>query len=375
MISVTITVNGRQVHASVEPRMQLADFLREELGLTGTHLGCEQGVCGACTILLDGAPARSCIAYAVDCAGGEIRTIEGFETDPIMAELREAFAAHHGLQCGFCTPGMLITGHDIVTRLGEIPEQRIREELSGNLCRCTGYVGIVAAIRSVVAGKAPVEAAQPPAPASAERAQPAAPPPLAKTFREEEVSAPRTGATTITEIIPIAAPPDIVWKALADLPRVAACLPGAEITTIDGDRFTGRMRLGLGPIGASFTGRGQITRDEAALIGRMAGSGRDSGTGSNAQGEAGWRVLPGDNGGSILEVTLRWRLSGALAQFNRTGLVQDVIRRLAASFAANLQSSLTGAPPALPRKLSLLGLLWSVLKARLSGRFRTEPRR
>jgi aerobic carbon-monoxide dehydrogenase small subunit len=150
---VALTVNGRSVQALVEPRTHLADFLREQLHLTGTHLGCEQGVCGACTISIDGTPQRSCITYAVDCDGSDVRTIEGFDDDPLMAELREAFSAYHALQCGFCTPGMLITARDIVARLGEIADERIREELAGNLCRCTGYVGIVNAVRAVANGK------------------------------------------------------------------------------------------------------------------------------------------------------------------------------------------------------------------------------
>src|SRR5262249_24508803 len=111
---VRITVNGKTAEAEVEPRQQLADFLREELLLTGTHIGCEHGVCGACTLYLDGRPARSCIAYAVQCDGAEVRTIEGFDDDAVMGELREAFAAEHALQCGYCTPGMLITARDIV---------------------------------------------------------------------------------------------------------------------------------------------------------------------------------------------------------------------------------------------------------------------
>ncbi|HLB99222.1 MAG TPA: (2Fe-2S)-binding protein, partial [Acetobacteraceae bacterium] len=149
LVPVTLTVNGRAVQALVEPRTHLADFLREHLHLTGTHLGCEQGVCGACTVVLDGKPQRSCIAYALDCDGSEVTTIEGFDDDLLVDSLRTAFSAHHGLQCGFCTPGMLVTARDIVARLGDVPEARIREELSGNLCRCTGYVGIVAAIRAV----------------------------------------------------------------------------------------------------------------------------------------------------------------------------------------------------------------------------------
>ena len=150
MKTVAMTVNGRKLSATVEPRTHLADFLREQLRLTGTHLGCEHGVCGACTIEVDGAPQRSCITFAVGCEGAELRTVEGFDDDVLMAKLRAAFTAEHALQCGYCTPGMLITARDIVQRLPDADETRIREELSGNLCRCTGYVGIVRAIRRVL---------------------------------------------------------------------------------------------------------------------------------------------------------------------------------------------------------------------------------
>ena len=150
-LPLSLTVNGRPVEAVVEPRMHLADFLRDVLRLTGTHLGCEHGVCGACTVLIDGAPARSCIAYAVTCDGADVRTIEGFDHDPLMQALRHSFTRHHALQCGYCTPGVLITSHDIVRRLPEADEARVREELSGNLCRCTGYVGIVEAVGAVLA--------------------------------------------------------------------------------------------------------------------------------------------------------------------------------------------------------------------------------
>ena len=151
MKTITLTINGTPVSANVEGRTHLADHLREAHGLTGTHLGCEHGVCGACTVELDGAPARSCITYAAACAGREVRTIEGFDHDPIMNELRAAFTAEHALQCGYCTPGMLVTARDIVLRLPDADEARIRKELAGNLCRCTGYRGIVRAIRHVLA--------------------------------------------------------------------------------------------------------------------------------------------------------------------------------------------------------------------------------
>jgi len=150
MNEIGLTLNGRPVAAQVEPRTSLADFVRESQRLTGTHLGCEHGVCGACTVMIDGAPMRSCITFAVSCEGAEVTTIEGFDDDETMEELRQAFTAHHGLQCGYCTPGMLITARDIVTRLPDADEKRVRLELAGNLCRCTGYVGIVRAILAVL---------------------------------------------------------------------------------------------------------------------------------------------------------------------------------------------------------------------------------
>ena len=164
-LPLSLTVNGRPVEAIVEPRMHLADFLRDVLRLTGTHLGCEHGVCGACTVLIDGAPARSCIAWAISCDGADVRTIEGFDHDPLMQALRHSFTRHHALQCGYCTPGMLITSHDIVRRLPEADEARVREELSGNLCRCTGYVGIVEAVGAVLA-EPPARADGTPGPAA-----------------------------------------------------------------------------------------------------------------------------------------------------------------------------------------------------------------
>ena len=150
MSMIALTVNQRAVQASAEPRTNLADFVREKLDLTGTHLGCEHGVCGACTVLLDGVPARSCITYAVACEGAEVTTIEGLDEDSVTTELRAAFTREHALQCGYCTPGMLVSARDLVLRLPQADERLIRVGLSGNLCRCTGYVGIVRAVQSVI---------------------------------------------------------------------------------------------------------------------------------------------------------------------------------------------------------------------------------
>jgi aerobic carbon-monoxide dehydrogenase small subunit len=146
---LSLSINGRGVEAQVEPRLSLVDFLREHQFLTGTHVGCEHGVCGACTVLIDGAPARSCITFAVAADGAEVTTLEGFEHDPIMDILREAFSEHHGLQCGFCTPGMLLTAQELLATGGVPSREKIREHISGNYCRCTGYHAIVDTIEAV----------------------------------------------------------------------------------------------------------------------------------------------------------------------------------------------------------------------------------
>ena len=146
--SISATINGRPVQSSVEPRTSLADLLREELRLTATHLGCEQGVCGACTVLIDGQPARSCITLAVGIDGSDVRTLEGLDRDPLMLSIKAAFHDKHGLQCGFCTPGMLISAWDLLRRKPDASATEIRIAISGNLCRCTGYQGIVRSIQS-----------------------------------------------------------------------------------------------------------------------------------------------------------------------------------------------------------------------------------
>ena len=144
--TVALTVNGRPVEATVESRLSLADFLRLELRLTATHLGCEHGVCGACTVLINGEPARSCIALTVSLGGAEITTLEGLADDPAMQIIKQAFHDKHGLQCGFCTPAMLISTRDLLKRTPRPSEGAVRDGLSGNLCRCTGYQGIVRAV-------------------------------------------------------------------------------------------------------------------------------------------------------------------------------------------------------------------------------------
>ena len=159
-VRVQMMVNGRQVTAVVDDRLLLADFLREDLNLTGTHLGCEHGVCGACTVLMDGHAVRSCLVLAAQADGSEIITIEGLaEPDGELHPVQQAFREAHGLQCGFCTPGMVLAAVDLLREKPDLSEAEIRAGLSGNLCRCTGYAGIVSAVQ-LAARRLREEAAQ-----------------------------------------------------------------------------------------------------------------------------------------------------------------------------------------------------------------------
>ena len=149
---LVLRVNGEELRGSVQPRVTLADFLRDELGLTGTHLGCEHGVCGACTILLDGRSVRSCLMLAVQAEGAELSTVEGLAPpDGPLHPIQEAFSEKHGLQCGFCTPGFLMTVDELLRDDPDPSEEAIRSRLSGNICRCTGYQNIVEAVRHAAA--------------------------------------------------------------------------------------------------------------------------------------------------------------------------------------------------------------------------------
>ena len=151
-VAISLTVNGVQHDVEVEPRRLLSDVLRHDLRLTGTHVGCEHGVCGCCTVLLDDRPVRSCLVLAVQAAGSPVRTVEGLAApDGTLSPLQEAFRRHHALQCGFCTPGFLMTASTFYREAASMSDEEIRAALGGQLCRCTGYVGIVRAVRAAAA--------------------------------------------------------------------------------------------------------------------------------------------------------------------------------------------------------------------------------
>ncbi|MCR8726491.1 xanthine dehydrogenase family Fe-S subunit [Frigidibacter sp. ROC022] len=378
--TLSLTVNGEACKVAVTPRTQLAEVLRDHLDLTGTHLACEQGVCGACTVLMNGEPVRSCITYAQSCDGARIETIEGHRDDPVMDRLRAAFSRHHALQCGFCTPGMLATARDIITRFADPDEATIRHELSGNLCRCTGYVGIVEAIRDVIAQRNAegLESARP-APAPVRPRGAFAPFQAVEESRTTPAPA-STGKvgsdgswTSIERSLTMAHPPEKVWALFRDIRAVAPCVPGAVIEDVSGSGFSGAMEIRFGPIRARFGGSGSFANDDADRSGTITGQGDDKNGRSKVRGELRYRVTPGqDADSSTVNVDLRFQLQGLLAQFNRPELVTDFADHILGQFDANCDAVLSGSQPAKARQLSGLGLGWTVLRSALRGLFRRK---
>ncbi len=389
MTAVEFTINGRAVTADVEPRTHLADFVRETQTLTGTHLGCEHGVCGACTVLVDGVPIRSCITYAVACSGSRVTTIEGLDDDEIGRELRAAFTREHALQCGYCTPGMLISGRDLVLRAPDSDEQAIRVAMSGNLCRCTGYAGIVRAIQSVIAerrarGIAPltgeVHPALGPAGSGHGNSISGSPRALVVATKARVDAAEVTLGGQLTDWKPQASfdqsftvnhPLAEVWTFFGNTAEVAACLPGASV---NGDttarHVAGKIRIKVGPIASEFHGAAEIDRDEATHSGTIHGSGRDSRSDSATRGIIRYRLVPASESTTQVDLNVGYRLTGALAQFSRADLVRDIASRLIAAFAQQVEARLggvdhAGAPAA---ELNAGGLLLSVLRNRIKAR-------
>lgn len=150
-VTIDVTINGQKFRRQVEPRMLLVEFIREEVGLTGTHIGCDTSYCGACTVQLDGAPVKSCTMFAVQADGCELLTVEGLERDGQLHPLQKSFSEHHGLQCGFCTPGMLMASHALLAENPHPDRYAIKKALAGNVCRCTGYQNIIKAVEAVAA--------------------------------------------------------------------------------------------------------------------------------------------------------------------------------------------------------------------------------
>jgi carbon-monoxide dehydrogenase small subunit len=385
MTAVTLTLNGTPVTADIEPRMHLGDFVREEMLLTATHLGCEHGVCGACTVLIDGAPARSCIAYPVALEGCSVTTLEGLADDPIMARLREAFSEHHALQCGYCTPGMLIMARDIVLRHPGADAATIRHQLAGNLCRCTGYVGIVKAIETVAAasvGEAPIMTrglATGPAIAdpflrptgAATTIREVAVPAVETSARSEIALEPLVDPVELTQVFDVPASPDMVFALFQDPARVMACLPGARLSApSDGKTIDAELTIKLGPISATFAGTGTIMSEAENRSGVIEGRGVDGRSATRVRARLVYRLEP-DEESTRVTVDVAYVLQGPLAQISRGSIARDLADRITQTFAANLARSFTGGATEAPRPLDAGKLVWMVLKGwlqRLFGR-------
>ena len=344
-IPVRLTVNGEASDVLVPPRTQLAEILRDRLNLTATHLACEQGVCGACTVMVNGKPVRSCLTFAADCDGATVDTLEGWQGDELMDRLRAAFTRNHALQCGFCTPGMLATARDLAERLPDADEARIRNELSGNLCRCTGYVGIVAAISEVIAERdaagvpartiPPVEPAKPAGFTPFEPKPEAAPAAPAAPTGSASVE---DGWTVVRRQVTLNHPAAAVWDHFSDLRAVARCLPGAEIAETDGQHFAGAVAVRFGPIAARFEGEGALS----------------------------FQVTEATPDTSAVDVSFRFRIEGMLGQFNRPELVNGLVDYILGEFVANCDAVLSGGEVRESKGVSA----WAVMLAVVKGWFR-----
>lgn len=393
MNQISLVINGKPVSTEAEPRTHLADFLREQRDLTGTHLGCEHGVCGACTLLVDGVPVRSCITYTVACNGAEVTTIEGLDEDEVTAELRDAFKREHALQCGYCTPGMLVSARDLVLRAPDADERSIRVAMSGNLCRCTGYVGIIRAIKSVITARraraiAPIKsggrALLGPAGSDHVGAETAHEPRVTRGAGTSQSPSPASRKLVIEpdwkpqvsfeQNFVVAYPRQQVWDMFGRVEEVAACLPGAGLAgKPSADHAEGQIRVKIGPISAEFRGEADIERDDRTFSGRIVGAGSDARSNSSTRGMIRYRLLPSDDGRSTnVAMTIGYTLTGMLAQFGRSGIVQDVAARLTAAFVQNLEARLGGSTdsPVADAKLDAGSLMLGLIADRIKALFR-----
>jgi len=357
-------------------------------------------------VLVDGKPVRSCITFAAACEGRQITTIEGYDTDPIMLKLRDAFNTNHALQCGFCTPGMLATSRDIVLRLPDADEERVRIELSGNICRCTGYQGITASVLSVLKHFRDEPNEQVDAMRRAAAQGKAALPPetdAPKTFSgfeaksiQREAKAVANGAdaapagsgaasgaatsapgkgTSVKSGFNVDFPAVKVWEFMSDLKAVAACLPGAVIESQEGNEVKGRIAIKFGPMNAAFKGAATLERDESNMSAVLRGAGQDSLSQSRAKGDVGYRVISVADDRARVDVDLLYSLQGPLAQFSRSGLVQDFVKRMIADFGRNVSLRLSqpeGSDAPLPQAefspfKMFMGVLWARIKRLFGG--------
>ncbi|MCU1520150.1 MAG: 2Fe-2S ferredoxin [Arthrobacter sp.] len=375
LVAVEFTVNGTPVSLRVPARMTLSDALRDNLGLTGTHIGCEHGVCGMCTILVDGDASRACLLFACQLDGAQITTVEGLGKPDDLHPLQESFGRHHGLQCGFCTPGFLMSSYDLLDHEPDIRREDLPEELSGVICRCTGYRNIIDAVDDVatnhraglpglkncgqrtLTGRSPVgsTAAADESTAVSETVQDSVPEKISLPSGEPTIA---IDVTTVLE-----SPPQDVARVFEDIQLLARCLPGAELTEeLGGNWYRGRARVALGPIKLSFNGFAHLLEHESDRM-HVLGQAKDTG-GGRAQAEIHLLAVP-EGTGTRLQAEARVYLVGRIAGFGRS-LAGDVSRRMFEDFAKAVDQAARGEEPEVGSKPpSAFGILVGAMRDRI----------
>jgi aerobic-type carbon monoxide dehydrogenase small subunit (CoxS/CutS family)/carbon monoxide dehydrogenase subunit G len=373
-VTTRLTVNGAPVEITLPARVTLADALRDRLGLTGTHIGCEHGVCGMCTVLADGAAVRSCLMLACQADGAEITTVEGLGAPSELHPLQESFGRHHALQCGFCTPGFLMSAYDLLSHDPSVSPDDLPAELSGVICRCTGYRNIVEAVAAVAGTRLPPPLGRAPRvlpgrgfaeSPSSRTGQPDSPRPPSspRAGHPDRIVLPAgepTAVVDLTRQLPVPLP--AVTAVLRDVELLARCLPGAELTAELGDDwYEGRARVTLGPVRLSFTGVAHIAERDDRRI-RVLAQGGDPVSGQ-VRADIALTVSPGAES-TVLEAGARLYLTGRIASFGRS-LSGDVAAQMFAEFAAAIERAATGQESAAARPAGGLRLLLAVLRRRL----------
>jgi len=355
-VSVEFSVNGTPVSLRVPPRMTLTDVLRDQLGLTGTHIGCEHGVCGMCTILVDGEASRACLLFACQVDGSELTTVEGLGKPDDLHPLQESFGRHHGLQCGFCTPGFLMTSYDLLDHEPDVQREDLAAELSGVLCRCTGYRNIIDAVDDVACnhreglpepknfghrtliGRSPVAMT-----GARDESAAAAVDVRIDGVRPDEIQLP-TGEPTMSVDVTSTLESSLedVGRVFSDVRLLVRCLPGAELTDELGDDwYRGRARVALGPIRLSFNGLAHLLVHESDRMHVLAQG--DDASGGQAQAEIQFLAVS-DGTGTRLQADARVFLVGRIAGFGRS-LAGDVTRRMFEDFATAVDQAARGEEP------------------------------
>ncbi|MGC5615391.1 xanthine dehydrogenase family Fe-S subunit [Georgenia sp. Z1491] len=374
-VRVSFTVNGRPATVDVAPRVTLSDALRDHLGLTGTHIGCEHGVCGMCTVIVDGDAARACLLLACQLEGAEIMTVEGLGRPDDLHPLQESFGRHHGLQCGFCTPGQLMSAYDLLDHEPGVSREELPEKMSGVLCRCTGYRNIMDAVAEVSEDHpdgvpAPhncATAALLPRDSVGGRASAAGQDEAEVDQGVAEIRMPATEPTVAIEVDDeVAATPEQIWAVMADTERLARCLPGAELVSDFGDdRYKGRIRVALGPVKLAFVGDIHVVERDGTDRRIVALAQAEDAGGGSVQARVLLTVAPhGD--GAVIHAEADLHMTGRIAQFGRS-LAGDVSREMFGQFTRAMDATARGEEPVTTAPPSAIAMVTQLTAARLRG--------